>query len=67
MTLTYPQIGNYGINEKDMQGDPLHLAGLVVHDMCYTPSNWQSVESFPHFLAQTASWPSRTWTPARSR
>ena len=52
VTLTYPQIGNYGINEKDMQGDPLHLAGLVVHDMCYTPSNWQSVESFPNFLAQ---------------
>ena len=52
VTLTYPQIGNYGINEKDMQGDPLHLSGLVVHDMCYTPSNWQSVESLPAFLEQ---------------
>lgn len=51
VTLTYPQIGNYGINEKDMQAERLHLAGLVVHDMCYTPSNWQSVESLPAFLA----------------
>lgn len=51
VTLTYPQIGNYGINEKDMQAEHLHLAGLVVHDMCYTPSNWQSVESLPAFLA----------------
>ena len=51
VTLTYPQVGNYGINEKDMQADRLHLAGLVVHDMCYEPSNWQSVESLPNFLA----------------
>ena len=52
VTLTYPQIGNYGINEKDMQASDLHLAGLIVHDMCYEPSNWQSVISFPDFLAE---------------
>ena len=52
VTLTYPQIGNYGINEKDMQASELHLAGLIVHDMCYEPSNWQSVKSFPDFLAE---------------
>ena len=52
VTLTYPQIGNYGINEKDMQASELHLAGLIVHDMCYEPSNWQSVISFPDFLAE---------------
>ena len=52
VTLTYPQVGNYGVNEIDMQADTLHLAGLVVHDMCYTPSNWQSVGSLPDFLAE---------------
>lgn len=52
VTLTYPQIGNYGINEKDMQASELHLAGLIVHDMCYEPSNLQSVISFPDFLAE---------------
>ena len=52
VTLTYPQIGNYGINEKDMQASELHLAGLIVHDMCYEPSNWQSFISFPDFLAE---------------
>lgn len=51
VTLTYPQVGNYGINERDMQADELHLAGLVVHDLCYTPSNWQSVSSLPEFLS----------------
>ena len=50
--LTYPQVGNYGINERDMQAETLHLRGLVVHDACYTPSNWQSVQSLPEFLAE---------------
>lgn len=52
VTLTYPQVGNYGINEKDMQAAELHLAGLIVHDMCYEPSNWQSVKSLPSFLEE---------------
>lgn len=52
VTLTYPQVGNYGINEKDMQAAELHLAGLIVHDMCYEPSNWQSVKSLPSFLGE---------------
>ena len=50
VTLTYPQVGNYGINEVDMQSRELALAGLIVHDMCYQPSNWQSVKSLPDFL-----------------
>lgn len=52
VTLTYPQVGNYGVNEIDMQADKLNLRGLIVHDMCYEPSNWQSVASLPEFLAQ---------------
>lgn len=50
VTLTYPQVGNYGVNEVDSQAERLWLRGLVVHDMCYTPSNWQSVESLPDLL-----------------
>ena len=52
VTLTYPQVGNYGINERDMQARDLHLRGLVVHDMCCEPSNWQSVTSLPDFLCE---------------
>lgn len=52
VTLTYPQVGNYGINEVDMQSRELALAGFIVHDMCYQPSNWQSVKSLPDFLAE---------------
>lgn len=50
VTFTYPQIGNYGINEDDMQAAAPALRGVVVHDMCFEPSNWRSVESLPDFL-----------------
>ena len=50
ITMTYPQIGNYGVNEDDLQSDTLALRGLVVHDMCQTPSNWRSTQSLPDFL-----------------
>ena len=52
ITMTYPQIGNYGINPDDLQSDSLALRGLVVHDMCFTPSNWRSSQSLPDFLAE---------------
>ena len=52
ITMTYPQIGNYGVNLDDLQSDTLALRGLVVHDMCFTPSNWRSSESLPEFLEQ---------------
>lgn len=52
ITMTYPQIGNYGVNEDDLQSDNLALRGLVVHDMCTTPSNWRSTQSLPDFLKQ---------------
>lgn len=50
VTLTYPQVGNYGICEDDFQAPRLHLCGLVVRDMCHTPSNWRSVASLPELL-----------------
>lgn len=50
ITMTYPQIGNYGVNPDDLQSDSLALRGLVVHDMCFTPSNWRSTQSLPEFL-----------------
>lgn len=50
ITLTYPQIGNYGVNLDDLQSEHLALSGLVVHQMCNTPSSWRSQMSFPDFL-----------------
>lgn len=50
ITMTYPQIGNYGVNRADMQRDTLALRGLVVHDMCKHPSNFRSEETLPQLL-----------------
>ncbi len=50
VAMTYPHIGNYGVNAADLQNDELHLRGLVVRDMCWTPSNWRAEESLPHLL-----------------
>lgn len=62
VTMTYPQIGNYGIDTADVQsaypGDADRaesapaLRALVVHDMCRTPSNWRSAMSVPEYLEQ---------------
>lgn len=64
VTLTYPQVGNYGIDPAVMQRDVLHLRGFVVHDMCYEPSNWTS-RACQSFCRKTASLPSRASIPAR--
>ena len=50
VTLTYPQVGNYGICDDDFQSRQLHLRGLVVRDMCHTPSNWRATTSLPDLL-----------------
>lgn len=52
ITMTYPQIGNYGVNLDDCQSDAPALRGLVVRDMCTTPSNWRSAMSLPDFLIE---------------
>ena len=52
VTLTYPQIGNYGVNREDVQADHPALRGLVVRDMCATPSNWRSEMSLPAYLKE---------------
>lgn len=50
ITMTYPQIGNYGVNLDDVQRSKPALRGLVVRDICESPSNWRSTVSLPQFL-----------------
>ena len=53
VVMTYPRIGNYGLNCDDCQSARPALRGLVVRDMCYAPSNWRSAESLPDFLRKS--------------
>lgn len=50
VVMTYPQIGNYGVRFEDAQAAHPALRGLVVRDMCYTPSNWRSEVALPDYL-----------------
>lgn len=50
VTMTYPQIGNYGVCTEDAQAPHPSLRGLVVRDMCHTPSNWRSDMTLPDYL-----------------
>lgn len=66
VTMTYPQIGNYGVNEGDSQAAEVALRGLVVRDLCTHPSNWRSAESLPTFLKEHGVVAIEGSTPARS-
>ena len=48
--LTYPLIGNYGINPDDMESEKVHMSALIVKECCKEPSNWRSIMSLPEFM-----------------
>jgi carbamoyl-phosphate synthase small subunit len=48
--MTYPLIGNYGINNDDNQSDEPQLRGFVVRESCNYPSNWRCEETDESFL-----------------
>ncbi|RLW67220.1 MAG: carbamoyl-phosphate synthase small subunit [gamma proteobacterium symbiont of Stewartia floridana] len=50
VTLTYPHIGNTGINQEDEESSQIHAAGLVIRDLPLITSNWRSEESLDHYL-----------------
>ena len=52
VTMTYPQIGNYGVSLEDVQSTKPALRGLVVRDMCTVPSNFRSDLSLPEYLKE---------------
>ncbi len=52
VTMTYPMIGNYGINQDDVESERPHLAGFIVKEACDVPSNWRSEMSLGEYLKQ---------------
>ena len=50
VTLTYPMIGNYGIDPDVSESDKIHVAGLVVKEYVPNPSNFTSCMSLAEFL-----------------
>ena len=52
VTMTYPLIGNYGVNPDDFESDRPYVAGFVVKEYCPYPSNFRATESLANFLAR---------------
>ena len=50
VTLTYPHIGNTGVNREDQESAQLHAAGLVIRDLPLLVSNFRSEQSLSDYL-----------------
>ena len=52
ITLTYPHIGNTGVNSEDEEATDIHASGLIIRDLPLRASNWRSEESLDKYLHQ---------------
>jgi len=50
VAMTYPHIGNYGVNEEDVESDRVQVAGFVVREYHPDPSNWRATSSLADYL-----------------
>jgi carbamoyl-phosphate synthase small subunit len=51
VTMTYPLIGNYGVNEDDVESDRPQVEGFIVRELTRIPSNFRSHGSLDEYLA----------------
>jgi len=52
VTMTYPLIGNYGVNPEDVESARIRVASFIVKECCKQPSNWRSAMPLPEYLQQ---------------
>jgi carbamoyl-phosphate synthase small subunit len=50
VTLTYPHIGNYGVNEEDVEAAKVHAAGLIIKDLPIRASNFRSTLTLSDYM-----------------
>ncbi|NBX14823.1 MAG: carbamoyl phosphate synthase small subunit [Betaproteobacteria bacterium] len=55
VTLTYPHIGNYGVNPEDVESDKVHAAGLIIKDLPIVASNFRSTQTLAEYLKGSAT------------
>jgi carbamoyl-phosphate synthase small subunit len=52
VTLTYPHIGNYGVNEQDVEASKVHAAGLIIKDLPVRASNFRQSMTLAEYLVR---------------
>ncbi len=50
VAMTYPLIGNYGVNDQDIESNKIHVQGFVVKEFCRTHSNYRATKSLIDYL-----------------
>lgn len=50
--MTYPLIGNVGVNDLDFESSSVQPAGVIVSELCELPSNWQLKKSLDEYLGE---------------
>src|SRR5215470_12396073 len=50
VTMTYPLIGNYGVNEEDIESREIFVEGFIVKELSRVVSNWRSSKSLDSYL-----------------
>lgn len=52
VTLTYPHIGNVGVNVEDVESEHVYASGLIIRDLPLLDSSWRSEKSLSEYLAE---------------
>jgi carbamoyl-phosphate synthase small subunit len=52
VTLTYPHIGNVGVNDEDEESARIHASGLVIRDLSVLASNWRKQSDLSDYLLE---------------
>lgn len=52
ITMTYPLIGNYGVNNNDVESSKVQVSGFVVKEACRYPSNFTSQKTISQYLME---------------
>ena len=52
VAMTYPEIGNYGVNADDVESKGIAASGFVVRELCRRPSNFRSEQPLDQYLAE---------------
>lgn len=50
VTMTYPLIGNYGVNEEDLESKRVQVAGFIIKELSHIPSNWRHTYSLEDWM-----------------
>lgn len=53
VVMTYPHIGNYGVNPEDVESQRVWLEGFVAREFCRKPSSWRAAEGLEEYLRES--------------